>query len=290
MVTGGPETSLPLRNQRSCNALAFCPVKPNVLAVGLDKVRNEPSLVIWDVGSISRSAASSNIGQRDNSTTKLNSYATAELVSTVSFFPSSADLLVAGVAGLWLRVYDLRSNKHVQEAQAAKIQGIVTDPFDINRIACYNENTISIYDQRKMLQPLLSFTLRDAMADGARPQQAGVFVNAEFSPVRKGVLATLSKDSTSMRFWDIQHSPSADIRPGSEGSRERVGQKDALRSSKLSRITWSATSTILPWNDLPEQPYGHAEISGGNNNVVLSSTRQCKAFIMLVMNAHIYGH
>lgn len=51
VLSTGPVVSLPLRNARQCNALAFAPLDPNYLAVGLDKVRNDHSLVIWDISS-----------------------------------------------------------------------------------------------------------------------------------------------------------------------------------------------------------------------------------------------
>jgi len=36
-------------HSRACNIVAFCPVNTNLLAAGLDKVRNDPCLYIWDV-------------------------------------------------------------------------------------------------------------------------------------------------------------------------------------------------------------------------------------------------
>lgn len=49
VYTSGPSVTLPLRNSRACNSLAFSQADPNYLAVGLDKVRSDCSLVIWDV-------------------------------------------------------------------------------------------------------------------------------------------------------------------------------------------------------------------------------------------------
>jgi len=36
-------------HSRACNIVAFCPVNTNLLAAGLEKVRNDPCLYIWDV-------------------------------------------------------------------------------------------------------------------------------------------------------------------------------------------------------------------------------------------------
>ncbi|RUS22511.1 hypothetical protein BC937DRAFT_88669 [Endogone sp. FLAS-F59071] len=41
--------ALNVRHSRACNVVSFCPVEPHLLAAGLDKVRNEVSLMVWDV-------------------------------------------------------------------------------------------------------------------------------------------------------------------------------------------------------------------------------------------------
>ncbi|KIL59700.1 hypothetical protein M378DRAFT_996956 [Amanita muscaria Koide BX008] len=49
VLSTGPTIPLAVRNSRACNALSFSTADPNYLAVGLDKVRGDPSLVIWDL-------------------------------------------------------------------------------------------------------------------------------------------------------------------------------------------------------------------------------------------------
>ena len=51
MLSTGPSVPLSVRNSRTCNVLAFSTGDPNYLAVGLDKVRGDPSLVVWDLTS-----------------------------------------------------------------------------------------------------------------------------------------------------------------------------------------------------------------------------------------------
>jgi len=47
-------------HSRACNIVAFCPVNTNLLAAGLDKVRNDPCLYIWDVETQLRKSKYSN--------------------------------------------------------------------------------------------------------------------------------------------------------------------------------------------------------------------------------------
>jgi WD repeat-containing protein mio len=42
VLSRGPVVTLPQRNSRACNALAFSDTNPNLLACGLDKVRGDP--------------------------------------------------------------------------------------------------------------------------------------------------------------------------------------------------------------------------------------------------------
>ena len=55
ILSSGPSVTLPVRNSRSCNALAFSIADPNHLAVGLDKVRGDFSLIIWDISTLTSS-------------------------------------------------------------------------------------------------------------------------------------------------------------------------------------------------------------------------------------------
>src|ERR1700719_3176367 len=50
-MSSKPIVSLSVRNPRPCNALAFNPEDPNCLAVGLDRVKGDHSLMIWDIHS-----------------------------------------------------------------------------------------------------------------------------------------------------------------------------------------------------------------------------------------------
>lgn len=268
----GAAVSLPARNTRTCHTLAFSPSNPNYLAVGLDKVRNDPSLVIWDIHStlpalsfdaVSHLDTSSQLppplprsdGARAGADTRvLQQHASAEVVSTLAWLPDNSQLLLAGISHRWLQLYDLRSPASSPAKAASKVHGIATDPFDAHRVACFSEGIVSIWDIRRFTQPVLTFTAKDASADGAD----GVVVphvisrgkggssgssavvplaHVEFSPTRRGTLATLERDASHVRFWDIRQAQYV------ESSQERSRSRDSSQSGgKAVRTSW-----VKPW-------------------------------------------
>jgi len=84
-----------IKQQRKCNSVAFS--NRNWLAVALDKTRSDVCLNIYDVGS-----------QSQISQEPIRRLCAAELVSSVKFFSSQPQELVATTQRSFIRVYDLR--------------------------------------------------------------------------------------------------------------------------------------------------------------------------------------
>lgn len=104
-------TVFPARSQRCCNAVAFN--SQGLLAAGLDKVRNDFCLNIWDLnqnGSLGRvSGRGPGSGSdRQPVVEPFRKFASAESITSVKFFKSQPETLVAGVKGQFVRIYDLR--------------------------------------------------------------------------------------------------------------------------------------------------------------------------------------
>jgi hypothetical protein len=55
--------ALGVKMSRPCNAVSFSKCYPNYLAAGLDKVRNDPCLLIWDISRTIGSSANTPISQ-----------------------------------------------------------------------------------------------------------------------------------------------------------------------------------------------------------------------------------
>jgi WD40 repeat protein len=283
VLSSGPIVPLTVRNSRSCNALAFCTADPNYLAVGLDKVRGDCSLMIWDIQSslptLSVDAGGTSVlrpelqiprvdaGHRADQRV-LQQRASTDIVSSLSFVPQSVSLLLAGISYRWLRLFDLRSQAPFAINVALKVHGIVTDPFDAHRIACFGDGIVTVWDTRKLTTAMLTFTEKDASADGAavRPGSNPAYTTIEFSSIRRGVLATLEKDATYVRFWDIL---------STQGTPDMEHSKDPSRSSKVPRTSW----TNLPWaagsdEGLPPVSSKESDPQVSGYEVVISDTRK----------------
>ena len=88
--------SFSIRHQRKCNSIAFS--SKNLLATGLDRVRNDVCLNIYDMND-------SRVTAKDEPYKKL---ASSEAISSIKFFDRQPEMLVAGVSRQYVRIYDLR--------------------------------------------------------------------------------------------------------------------------------------------------------------------------------------
>ncbi|KAJ3830143.1 hypothetical protein EV361DRAFT_794233 [Lentinula raphanica] len=335
VLSTGPILSLHVQKQRSCNALAFCTSDPNYLAVGLDKVRGDSSLVIWDVEEEMRVfRAASNLSDDAHvvlpyarePTNKRSTYtpiprtdyplrndqrivqahAQTDLISTLAWLPQNIHpyLLLAGISPRWLRLFDLRNpagsgaGATYVSSIAAKVTGIATDPFDPTRFATWGDGNVTIWDIRKLQvsrfhadspnatptpTQLLTFSEKDAGIDSTCNNPSlpvmhePMYVAAEFSPTRRGMLATLAKDANFVRLWDV-------LEAGDSPAQHELGNlgEDIIRlkdKAPASRKSWAN----LPWNNsdtsnesqdpLPFHVQEHAE-QIRHPTLILSNTRR----------------
>ncbi|GJJ06539.1 hypothetical protein Clacol_000731 [Clathrus columnatus] len=313
-------TSLPVRTSRACNTLVFSSRDPNYLAVGLDKVRGEPSLVIWDVESASSkvfnvktgdggvrggentsaqvqsvpNSFSATFGSTSTSTSTpytrldpllpsntprndkymIQHWLHTETVTSLSFMPHTTDLLIAGVSHRGIRLFDLRSPSGVvgsagsnpnasttgsgsptspsnpQSIPTKAVHGLCYDPFDYHQFASFGEDGfVRIWDYRYFTSPVLSFSERDALSDGAEMSPAVNSIAAiEYSKTRRGSILTLERDAHVVRVWDTiratveeqvwDHAGQINIR--NQG--HQAGQGDGTsKISRLARLPWSTT-------------------------------------------------
>lgn len=298
VLSSGPCVSLPVRSSRSCNALAFCPVDPNYLAVGLDKVRGDSSLVIWDISTATpalsfrdETSASANLDSAPRTARAqplvpradfgpktdgriIQQHAPTEVVSSLSFVEQSNCLLWAGISNRWLRLFDLRTAVPSTNNVASKVQGIATDPFDSHRIGTFGDGVVSVWDSRRLPHPVVTFQNQDASGDGARSQiNPATFTTLEFSSTRRGLLATLEKDATHVRFWHLEE---AQINDASLRERSRDSSRSSSARPGGGRLSWANPTSMLSWT-------GSSVSSGdgrervpqpASSNCILSDTRK----------------
>lgn len=325
-LSSGPSTMLPVRTPRACNALAFSSVNPNYLAVGLEKVRGDSGLIVWDlvnilpslriplfessedsiVNTADQSRPLPQIPRIDNHTRNdpriLQQHATAETVFSLTFLPSSVHLLLSNISNRFLRLFDLRAPSIPPLNYATKLHCIGVDPFDPHRIATCAESTVTIWDIRKFLQPIMTFSEKDALADGARIKQGSGYTNIEFSSTRRGTIATLEKESNYVRFWDLAESRISTLEGNivSGGSSDGETNKSSREYNRGARRSWAN----LPWAGGGEKERLHQrhpskevdlssslELLPSQQSFVLSDTHRSKLFLhpihsITCMNVH----
>ncbi|KIJ49393.1 hypothetical protein M422DRAFT_777349 [Sphaerobolus stellatus SS14] len=295
--------TLPVRTSRACNCLSFSSVDPNYLAVGLDKVRGDPSLVVWDVES-GVSTLSLGTGPSSRGSTHLSAQAFAqshsnplfsrpspllpahqsrtdksmlqtwshnEVVTSISFLPSSKHFLLAGVSHRWLRLFDFRypySQSNPLSTNTKSVHGITCDPFDPNRFACFGDDgAVRVWDIRRFSAPVLTFSERDAgagaSAGAGRTGVANALVGLEYCKSRRGVLATLEKDGSVVRVWDTVRATILDEKGGEKGAYEAgngeggQGKEEGSKISKLAKLAWTTGGT--PSGEVQAQREGTKE-------------------------------
>lgn len=102
--------NLPLKLQRSCQSVAFNTT--GLLAVGLDRVRNDSCLQIWDVNQCLSGWDQTKPGYPAPITTIVEPFKKLEAsvsVASIRFFEDQPQTLVAGIKSQgYIRIHDLR--------------------------------------------------------------------------------------------------------------------------------------------------------------------------------------
>lgn len=143
-----PPVAFSVRSQRSCNAVGLN--TQNWVAIGLDKVRNDFCLNIWDVNQRTNGSSKS-YGKGSNE--PLHKLAGGEPITSLRFFQDQPQVLAAGVKGQYIRLYDLREPTSSLTLQFATrcVNNIAVDSQDENYFAsCLPANSpaVSIFDRR----------------------------------------------------------------------------------------------------------------------------------------------
>ncbi|GAA6009198.1 hypothetical protein JCM10207_004304 [Rhodosporidiobolus poonsookiae] len=243
-----PAVQINVRHSRPCNVVSFAPEHPGLLAVGLEKGRGE-SLLVYDVQrsldpsaeraapsstrafSLSREHSQSGRGRAHSPATSssasafdlvpLISFGSSEAVTSCAFLTSpvgpsasnTSPLLAAAMAGKWLRVYDLRSPPSTVLTWGHRaVYGVSANPFNAQQFSSHGDDgVVRLWDLRKPMDPLLSFSEVDAGSISARKARGNVvakpLAETAWSPDKRGVFATLEKDSSSLRVWQLLDGP-----------------------------------------------------------------------------------
>ena len=146
-----PNISLPAKRQRLCNAVAFN--RTGLLAAGLEGIRNDFCLNIWDVNQRLPAVSSPRDGPFKPSVEPYRRFASSEAISSIKFFGGQPETFVAGIKGKGIRIYDLRESTGNPSLvfKTDSVFNIAIDPLHENYFACASppdDRTIQIWDCR----------------------------------------------------------------------------------------------------------------------------------------------
>lgn len=185
-----------VRFNRQCNFLSWNPLETNLLAEGLERNRNEPCVLIWDVvNSMPETSDRTRHSFSEGPVTKpFAELGSGETSSSFSWCPTDSKTFVVGMANKHLRLFDLRDiNKPRLEAHHKCVAGICFEPLDSNKIASYMDSHIAIWDLRSFDRPINTIT------------ESKSVVKMTWCPTKVGVLSILCKDSPTVKLHDIRH-------------------------------------------------------------------------------------
>ncbi|KAL4937768.1 hypothetical protein BDV06DRAFT_202225 [Aspergillus oleicola] len=187
---------LPAKTQRYCNAVAFS--SHGLLGAGLDRVRNDSCLHIWDVNQ--RLGMRAGRGYVVEPLRKM----VLEPITSVKFFRDQPDTLVIGVKGSFVRILDLRDpGAPALQFSTKCVHNLAIDWLDENYIASGppgTDSTLCIWDRRVgarlsaaapgfengLSEPAVQF-------DNVKSKEASIW-SLRFSRTKRGCLGVLSSN------------------------------------------------------------------------------------------------
>jgi len=236
------------RSDRMCNDLAWNPVEHNLLAVALDKVRNDHSLLIWDVESTPTLGTKSHHGRHSRSEappmmTPSIKNGLSETTVSVAWFPSQSKTLVAGQGQKFLRIYDLRDQGKLVSfgvTNCKAMNGVCVDPYNDYRFASFAEGAqgpVLVWDTRNFKEPVITLP---------QVNQTKQISKISWCPTRRNLLGTLFKNSPVIKLTDLMHLPSENFgsfSPVMDDEREVVILERKIQPTKatLSSFSWHPT-------------------------------------------------
>ncbi|KAM0507193.1 hypothetical protein ACHAP8_000820 [Fusarium lateritium] len=162
---------LGLKMSRTCQAVAFNTT--GLLAVGLDRVRMDQCLHIWDVSRLSSIDKNTKGFPSDASNiadpkTRLEPSVS---VSSIKFFEDSPQTLVVGIKAQGLRIHDLRDPGSIVTFQTKCNNNLTIDYADQNYFAssALDHPGVMIWDRRATSRPVASPTYMQAIEEDELP-------------------------------------------------------------------------------------------------------------------------
>lgn len=232
------ETAIKIRpkHSRPCNAVSFN--SNGLLAIGLDKVRSDNCLQIWDIDRISQT-------ENEAPKTATYSFLPSDVISSLAFVPEMPSSLICG-SYKFLREFDLRAQTTTIQLATKYVHGITFDPFNPSNFCSHAEDGIvSFWDRRQIRngEPLL---VLNPNIDSVRAK--GGFPCFRLSSTRRGEFGIL-QDGDAIKRWQngfvpLHQGPSYTSRADKLPQVDMIpGQPFAMKSNYMfvSSVTQSTT-------------------------------------------------
>ncbi|KAF1816444.1 ubiquitin-protein ligase-like protein E3 [Eremomyces bilateralis CBS 781.70] len=236
--------SFPIKSQRKCNSIAFS--YRNLLATGLERVRSDFCLHIYDLNSEGPAGSQEPIRKLSGS----------EAITSVKFFAREPDLVAAGVSRSCIRIWDLRESATSATAQypTRQVHNLAIDPLDDNYFVSAGppgDPVVCVWDRRFASRagpstpssseppgPLLE--IRNAIDTS---QHRPSIWSLRFCGVRPGCFGILSSAGEIKVIEIARFNAASGGRNSGYGSVEGSVTKPQYHASFTHNVTW-------PWYDM----------------------------------------
>lgn len=202
-----PNTSLPAKRQRLCNAVAFS--RTGLLAAGLEGIRNDFCLNIWDVNQRLPTVSSPTSGSAKQVIEPYRKFASSEAISSIKFFSGQPDVFVSGIKGKGVRIYDLRESSGNPSLlfKTDSIFNIAIDPLDEHYFASAglpDDRTVHVWDCRSGTR--FSAAMMGSMSDlGSQAENPVLEYKEVFQPQKPSPKKIDSTGVMVSTIWSLRY-------------------------------------------------------------------------------------
>lgn len=222
-----------------------------MVATGLDKVRNDFCLTIWDV--------KERLSHSHKDLNPIRKLATSEAISSLKFTRDNPSTIIAAAGNKFLRLYDLREspNNPALNVHTRYVYNITMD-VDPNYFASNSDDgVVAVWDRRAArADPTVGPVLQLGSMIEEFGRAAGMITSLRYSPTRVGLLA-VSCSSGIVRVWETAKLSDQDGNTGTPTPVD-VGGAEVHKPRGVSGWRDSAASLL----DTAGRAYGGTSTSG----------------------------
>ncbi|CAH0715223.1 unnamed protein product, partial [Brenthis ino] len=258
---------------RPCNSISWSKSETNLVAVGMEKHRNDHCILLWDVntyGSDEYAAENSppSVTSPAHPIAEVGLGETAHTVGWCSFSPRT---LVASMNLKHIKIFDLREGYSRSSSMTSSRQclGVAGAPAGY-RLASRGDAGAAVWDARALRRPLLELPL-------PRPPRRVLWC-----PSRPNLLISLQRDSGSLRLHDIQQAHDSSLQHSFE-SVELLDTTNeclsALRNLDIDVSSWDVIIIYMISQKLDPQSRKEWELYIGDVSQELPKLSQFNDFL-----------